>query len=91
MFLTAVWILTKSAFVEGILDGSVLTTGKAVAVSANAFLETPTCFFFQAGLRTHTHIHARASASASASACSDVSMLFECVTTGGVVFEFCFL
>eukprot|EP00752_Nemacystus_decipiens_P013014 g11513.t1 len=30
MFLTSVWILSKSAFVEGILDGSKLTDGKPV-------------------------------------------------------------
>lgn len=32
MFLTSVWILSKSAFVEGILDGSRLADGKPVTV-----------------------------------------------------------
>ena len=32
MFLTSVLLLTKSAFVEGLLDGSVLSCGKLVTV-----------------------------------------------------------
>lgn len=35
MFLTSVWILSKSGLVEGILDGSKLVGGKAVPVSVN--------------------------------------------------------
>lgn len=97
MFLTAVWILTKSAFVEGILDGSVLTTGKAVAVSADAFLETPPCFTFRPAYgRTHTHKQARARACLCLRVRVRVRLrllrrfhvFFECVTIGGVVFYF---
>lgn len=33
MFITSLWILSKSAFVEGVLDGSIMTDGKTVAVS----------------------------------------------------------
>lgn len=33
MFFTSTWILTRSAYVEGILDGSRMADGKAVAVS----------------------------------------------------------
>lgn len=34
MFLTALWILSKSSFVEGVLDGSIMSDGKTVEVSA---------------------------------------------------------
>ena len=33
MFLTSLWILSKSSFVEGVLDGSIMSDGKTVAVS----------------------------------------------------------
>jgi len=36
-FLTSVWILRKSAFVEGILDGSKLSDGKVVPVRTEHF------------------------------------------------------
>lgn len=32
MFFTSIWLLSKSAFVEGILDGSRLSDGKSVTV-----------------------------------------------------------
>lgn len=38
MFLTAVWILCKSSLVEGVLDGSILSDGKAVPVKKSTFV-----------------------------------------------------